>query len=100
MPELVIIFSFIIVLALIVFGTLATMHKRTLAYRERQRALDREDAGSNPTGAKKKVEQLEHRVRVLERLATDRGPDLVLQIEELRGTAAPDFAPSNEESRV
>ncbi|GAA4647505.1 hypothetical protein GCM10023115_54670 [Pontixanthobacter gangjinensis] len=84
MPELVIIFSFVIVAALIVFGSVMSMHKRQIAYKERRDAAERADSSANPVASAKKIDQLEQRVRVLERLATDRGQDLAAQIDELR----------------
>lgn len=100
MPEIAIIFMGVIFLAIIVFGTISGVHKRTLAYREREKALDREASGARSGGASEKVEQLEQRVRVLERLATDRGQDLALQIENLREPATNNFSPTLEESQA
>lgn len=85
MPELAIIFGFILIIASIALGVGSSIHKRQLQYRERKDAIEREQAGNSTSDASQKIEQLEQRVRVLERLATDRGQDLASQIEELRG---------------
>jgi hypothetical protein len=97
MHPLVIIFSFIIVATIISFAFGSVIHKRQIAYKERKEALDRESRGADPAGSAKKVEKLEQRVRVLERLATDRSPDLASQIEDLRGLPDTDLTPSEAE---
>ena len=43
--------------------------------------------GADETAYRESLFRLEERVRVLERIATDRGPDLAAQIEALRETA-------------
>ena len=100
MDELIIIFSFIIIATLIVFGTVNSMHKRTLKHRQQREALDRQSTNTNSDGSAEKVDRLEQRVRVLERLATDRGQDLALQIEELRDPARTAFASTREDSSL
>ena len=84
MEELIVIFGFVLIIASIALGVGSSIHKRQIEYKERKDALERENFGANPDGSAKKIEQLEQRVRVLERLATDRGQDLAHQIEELR----------------
>ncbi|WP_336987126.1 hypothetical protein [Altererythrobacter aquiaggeris] len=82
--NLMLIFAFVLVIVTLVFAIGSGMHKRQLAYRERKEAFERQTGLADPAATSIKVEQLEQRVRVLERLATDRGQDLALQIEELR----------------
>ncbi|WP_423142357.1 hypothetical protein ACOYW6_03090 [Parablastomonas sp. CN1-191] len=64
------------------------MHGRRLAFRQRQMELDAEvriaTARSTEAGY---VERLEHRVRVLERIATDKNAALAHDIEALRERA-------------
>ncbi len=100
MGELAIVFGFVIVAALILFGTINSMHKRTLQHRERREALDRQHSGNPDAASKGKIERLEQRVRVLERLATDRGQDLALQIENLRETSGQALPTGKEEERT
>ena len=97
MHELAIIFSFVLIISAIALGVGSSIHKRHLEYRERKDAIGHQNAISNSSGTAEKVEKLEQRVRVLERLATDRGQDLASQIEDLRSLPDADFAPSSRE---
>ncbi len=84
MHPLTIIFGFILAVTIVAFGFGLVMHKRQIAYKERKNALDREAKyGASPASADKHRE-LEERVRVLERIATDNKVDLAMQIEALR----------------
>lgn len=104
MSDLMIIFGFILLIAIIAFGMGGMIHSRDLRFKQRKLELESEVASRTPAADARKIEQLEQRVRVLERLATDRGQDLALQIENLRDPAqkdlSPDFAPPREESRA
>lgn len=84
MGELAIIFGFILIVTIVSLGFGSSMHKRQIAYKERKEAIERERSDAAPSASAKKIEKLEQRVRVLERLATDRGQDLASQIEDLR----------------
>lgn len=84
MAELVIIFSFILVICLGSLAFASSIHKRQLAYKERKEGIERERSDANPDGANERIMHLEDRVRVLERLATDRGVTLADEIEALR----------------
>ena len=84
MSTLTIIFTFIIVATLISFGFGNMIHKRQMEYKERKDAIERAERGADPEGANAKIAKLEERVRVLERLATDRGTTLADQIDALR----------------
>ncbi len=85
--DLFLILCFVLIIASIVLGIAAGTHKRHLEYKERKEVYERENTAASPSASGGKIEQLEQRVRVLERLATDRGQDLALQIEELRESA-------------
>jgi len=87
-----------IVLGGIVIGVLILLGKvfhRFMAYKERQLGLTADATAEKAAQYASHVEQLEARVRVLERIATDKGADLALQIEELRD--APPAQPRIEE---
>ena len=61
--------------------------KPLIALKERQLELNASMAAEKAAQYAAKTEQLEQRVRVLERIVTDRGADLSLQIEQLRNPA-------------
>ncbi len=63
---------------------MGTIFKRIMSYKEKQLALTADRTAEKAAQYASHVEQLEARVRVLERIATDKGADLALQIEELR----------------
>lgn len=69
-------FAGVLVGVLIVIGN---SFVRFLDYKQKRLELT---AGSGESAGR--IEQLEHRVRVLERIATDKGVDLADQIESLR----------------
>lgn len=88
MGELAIIFGFILVVSFLALTIGSRIHQRDLAFKERRLELEAAKAGAESPASARKIEQLEQRVRVLERLATDRGQDLALQIEGLRESSA------------
>ena len=61
-----------------------TIFKRIMSYKEKQLGLTADSTAEKAAQYAAHVEKLEARVRVLERIATDKGADLALQIEELR----------------
>lgn len=63
---------------------LAGVFKRWLAIKERQIEAVTHESAEKAAQYAARTEQLEQRVRVLERIATDRGVDLATQIESLR----------------
>ena len=63
-----------------------TIFKRIMSYKEKQLGLTADSTAEKAAQYAAHVEKLEARVRVLERIATDKGADLALQIEELRET--------------
>jgi len=67
-----------------VVGIAAETYKRRLAFKERELELLAHQASANAAQHAAQAERLEARVRVLERIATDKGADLALQIEGLR----------------
>lgn len=69
-----------------------TIFKRIMSYKEQQLALTADRTAEKAAQYAAHVEKLEQRVRVLERIATDKGADLALQIEELRDEPAPALA--------
>ena len=85
-PNLMGIFAFVLLATLIVFPFAYIMNKRVQEHAERKLALEARIAEANAgSGASAEAQRkLEARVRVLERIATDRGHDLADQIEALR----------------
>ena len=71
---------------LILFGNMIRLY---LAYKERQLGLTADRTAEKAAQYASHVEQLEARVRVLERIATDKGAALAQQIEDLRGSEHP-----------
>ena len=70
-----------------------TIFKRIMSYKEKQLVLTADQTAEKAAQYAVHVEQLEARVRVLERIATDKGADLALQIEELREMPRPELLP-------
>jgi hypothetical protein len=83
-------------IAAVVFGgvligvliLLGKIFHRIMAYKERQLVLTADSTAEKAAQYATQVQTLEQRVRVLERIATDKGADLAVQIEELRGEPA------------
>ena len=59
-------------------------YKRRLAFKERQLELTASHTAEKAAQYAAHTERLEARVRVLERIATDKGADLASAIEDLR----------------
>lgn len=74
-----------------------TIFKRFMSYKERQLGLTADRTAEKAAQYASHVEQLEARVRVLERIATDKGADLAQQIESLRDEPAPVLAKPEKE---
>ena len=87
-PTLLTIFGFVVLLTMLSFGFGSGIHKRQLAYKERKEAIERERADAGAGGSGAQFKQLEERVRVLERIATDRGQLLSSEIDALRDSIA------------
>ncbi len=62
-------------------------YKRRLAFKERQLELTASQTAEKAAQYAAHTERLETRVRVLERIATDKGVDLAAAIEDLRDPA-------------
>ncbi|WP_374281182.1 hypothetical protein [Novosphingobium sp.] len=80
-------------LMVVVGGMIAVFGMITEAYKARLRVKEREyeamiARGPARSADAEETERLEARVRVLERIATDKGQDLARQIEQLREPAA------------
>jgi hypothetical protein len=63
---------------------MGTIFKRIMSYKEKQLVLTADNTAEKAAQYAAQVEKLEARVRVLERIATDRGHDVAHQIEALR----------------
>lgn len=63
---------------------LASLYKRNLEFKERKLELEVQAAAARVATPGAGNDLLEERVRVLERIATDRSPELASQIEALR----------------
>jgi len=63
---------------------MGTIFKRIMSYKEKQLTLTADNTAEKAAQYAAQVEKLEARVRVLERIATDRGHDVAHQIEALR----------------
>ena len=74
-----------------------TIFKRIMSYKEKQLVLTVDQTAEKAAQYASHVEQLEARVRVLERIATDKGADLATQIESLRAEPSPRLAKPEEE---
>lgn len=97
MEELIVIFTFILIISSIALGVGSYIHKNHIRHEERKAELEREQNGTGSSSANAKIAKLEDRVRVLERLATDRKQDLADQIEDLRGLPDLDLTSSQRE---
>jgi cell division protein FtsB len=76
---------FVVVVGIpVVAGVLGDAFKRHLRFKERQLAAVSSETAEKAAQYAAQVERLEQRVRVLERIITDRGMDLATDIERLR----------------
>jgi hypothetical protein len=71
-----------------VTGILTGAYKSKLKVRERELELRILEAGKRADPSPAGDARLEQRLRVLERIATDKGPNLAAQIEQLRDERA------------
>lgn len=79
------IWFFVIVVAVpVVFGVLADVARRWFKLRERQLDILAQQTSEQAARNSATVERLEQRVRVLERILTDRSAELAHEIERLR----------------
>lgn len=76
---------FVVVVGIpVVAGVLGDAFKRHLRFKERQLEAVSSETAEKAAQYAAQVERLEQRVRVLERIITDRGMDLATDIERLR----------------
>jgi hypothetical protein len=68
----------------VVLGIALEMYKRHMAYKERRLELTADKTAEKAAQYAAHVERLEQRMRVLERIATDKGVHLADEIEDLR----------------
>jgi hypothetical protein len=68
----------------VLLAMLAEVAKRHIAYKERKLELMADRTAEKAAQYAAHVERLEQRMRVLERIATDKGVDVAAQIENLR----------------
>ncbi len=91
-PEDTIAFAALMIGLILMIGVLADVYKRRLAFKERKLELAAKNSADEAAHFAAQAQKLEQRVRVLERIATDReGQDaaaLASQIEDLRTPAA------------
>ena len=67
-----------------ILGIFTETYKRRLAFKERQLELTASQTAEKAAQYAAHTERLEARVRVLERIATDKGTDVAAQIADLR----------------
>lgn len=79
-----ILFFFIVVGIPVIAGVLADMYKRHMKYKERELELLGSQAAEKAAQYAAHTERLEQRVRVLERIVTDKGIVVADEIESLR----------------
>lgn len=77
-------FFFIVVGIPVIFGVLGDVYKRRLKYKEKQLETITNETAEKAAQYAAHTERLEARVRVLERIVTDKGIDVADEIEKLR----------------
>jgi len=87
MPSSMLIFFLIVVGIPVLSGTGAKMFRRWTDLRERELARMETQATGLAAAHAAQINKLEARVRVLERIAVDKGQDLAAEIEDLRGSS-------------
>jgi len=81
-PDWVLFFAIVVGIP-VVFGVSSDVYKRHLKFKERQLEAERSSGPSNAEWVAR-MERLEDRLRVLERIITDKGHHLAEEIEKLR----------------
>lgn len=76
----------VVIGTVLIVGILTGAYKAKLQVRAKELELRILEASGRPAQIDRTDQQVEQRLRVLERIATDRGPNLAAKIEELRGT--------------
>ena len=85
---LVSVFFTMVVVIPVVTAAWTDAHKRRLALRQRELELTASSTAEKAAQYAAHVERLEQRVRVLERIATDKDAGLAAQIDDLRAPLA------------
>ena len=84
MSASMLLFFMIVVGIPVIAGVLSDVYKRHLKFRERQLELMSSEAAEKAARYAAQTERLEQRVRVLERILTDKSHDVADEIERLR----------------
>lgn len=84
MNSTMLMFFFIVVGIPVIAGVLADVYKRQLKFKERQLELMGNQTAEKAAQYAAHTERLEQRVRVLERIVTDKGIVVAEEIERLR----------------
>lgn len=79
-----VLFFLVVVGIPVIMGVGADIHKRHLRFKEREMELRAGEVAEKAAQYAAQTERLERRVRVLERIVTDRGMALSDEIERLR----------------
>ena len=74
----------VVVFMIVVLGIAYSAYETRLKFKQRQLELEADKATSRDGASAQTFAELEKRVRVLERIATERGQDVAAQIEALR----------------
>jgi hypothetical protein len=90
MPNSMLLFFMIVVGIPVILGVLGDAYKRHLKFKERQLELLGSQTAEKAAQYAAHTERLEQRVRVLERIVTDRGISVADEIEKLRDPPALD----------
>ena len=77
-------FEFVLALAIVVFAFTIVRHKLGIPVRSMKEMRDGVGSDAENERLRSKVKQLQERLKVLERIVTDRGIDTAEQIEALR----------------
>lgn len=84
MDDLIPAFIFVVCVVAIIGGVTQQIVSKVIDYKKSQRLHDANNSGADVNQIADRTDYLEERVRVLERIATDRGADLAQEIEDLR----------------
>ncbi|MGE5722395.1 MAG: hypothetical protein ACM3YM_08020 [Sphingomonadales bacterium] len=83
MPVSMLVFFVIVAIPIVLIGVAGDVMKRWIKLKERQLNQTAHLAAEKAAAQAMHVDKLERRVRVLERIATDRGVDLAHEIDTL-----------------
>ncbi|MEL1249595.1 hypothetical protein [Aurantiacibacter gilvus] len=89
--DLIINFIFVLLAASLTFSTVLRFQRKSVEHKERKLELEARIAEAKKgerTLGNEVVQQIEDRLRVIERIVTDPGADLSRQIEDLRAEAS------------